>query len=249
MNIFETYEHLIRVELERMVSAGNLAPADFSRVTVEPVREAAHGDLTTNAALIASGKADKESLAQILARHFVSLHDVITAKAAENGLINLRIKPIVWHRVVSGILHGSRGKDPCTGISYDTAADLTISDPVFSIQHTRTLCCTVLRQAKTVLARDLSDNALAAVSLAGLSGESDLALMRKLAGWHHAQGSAAARPQKVYAQELAAAFRAFCADQTGNAALGFVSTKSFDLSLARLALVRSVAIVLEEFAA
>jgi arginyl-tRNA synthetase len=247
MNIFETYEHLIRFELERMVSAGDLPAADFSRVSVDPPRVSGHGDLATNAALIAVPKAEQDNLAQMLAKHFACLHDVTNAAAADNGLVNLTLKPVVWHRAISSILHGTAGKDPCRGIIYDLAKDFSIDDPVFNLQHARTVCCAIMRHAQTALTQDISDNALASAHLTLLTGNIENALMRKITGWHHAmRGSAHARD--VYAAELITLFRDLCAKQVGDAAMGFVMTHDSELSIARLALVRATAIVLAEIA-
>ena len=243
MNIFETYEHLIRFELERMVSAGDLPPTDFSRLSVDPPRGSHHGDLATNAALVAAPKADHMQVAQMLAKHFACLHDVTDATVADNGLVNLTLKPAVWHRAISFILHSTAGNDPCYGILYDSAKDLSISDPVFSIQHARTICCAVIRHAATALTCDLSDNSLAKANFNRLSDGKDISLLRKIAGWQHAMRGSP-RASDVYAAELAALFRDLYAARTGEAAMGFVSTSDAELSVARLALVRATAIVL-----
>ncbi|WP_027283971.1 arginine--tRNA ligase [Rubritepida flocculans] len=70
-------------------------PAEaFARVTVEPPREAAHGDMATNAALVV-GKAAKlppPKLAAELAQRLATLPEVAEAAPAGPGFVNLRLK-------------------------------------------------------------------------------------------------------------------------------------------------------------
>src|SRR3546814_7965591 len=59
MNLFKHFRGVVIGELEQMTAAGALPAAlDFARVGVEPPRDRAHGDLSTNAAKIgrASGR-------------------------------------------------------------------------------------------------------------------------------------------------------------------------------------------------
>ena len=53
MNLFGHFQAVVRTELSAMMAAGELTPGlDFSRVTAEPPRDASHGDVTTNAAMV-----------------------------------------------------------------------------------------------------------------------------------------------------------------------------------------------------
>ena len=53
MNIFAHFQARIRGHLEAVIAAGGLpAGLDLTRFTVEPPREASHGDLSTNAAMV-----------------------------------------------------------------------------------------------------------------------------------------------------------------------------------------------------
>ncbi|WP_191084368.1 arginine--tRNA ligase [Roseococcus microcysteis] len=65
----------------------------FARVTVEPPREAAHGDMATNAALVV-GKAAKQAppkLAAALAEKLTALPEVTEASPAGPGFVNIRL--------------------------------------------------------------------------------------------------------------------------------------------------------------
>ena len=53
MNLFGHFQAVVRTELSAMMAAGELPPGlDMSRVTAEPPRDASHGDVTTNAAMV-----------------------------------------------------------------------------------------------------------------------------------------------------------------------------------------------------
>jgi len=53
MNLFADIRALVVTSLEGMVQAGVLAEGlSFDNVTVEPPRDASHGDMATNAAMV-----------------------------------------------------------------------------------------------------------------------------------------------------------------------------------------------------
>lgn len=77
----------------------------LARVVVEPPRDAAHGDLSTNAAMVVAkplGKNPRE-VAAALADHFGSDDDVVTVEVAGPGFINFRLQPKIWHDVLTAI--------------------------------------------------------------------------------------------------------------------------------------------------
>src|SRR5579884_4399043 len=96
--------------------------------------------------------------------------------------------------------------------------------------------------------RDLSDAALAAASLGRLDDPLELALIRHLAAWPRLVEAAAEahEPHRVafYLQELAALFHSLWTKGKDEATLRFILDSDPTLSLARLALVRGVAIVI-----
>ena len=78
-----------------MVAAGDLpAGLDLARVTVEPPREASHGDLSTNAAMVLAKPAGKppRAIAEVLMTRLADLPEVVTAEVAGPGFVNLRVK-------------------------------------------------------------------------------------------------------------------------------------------------------------
>src|SRR5436190_17044676 len=71
---------------------------DQSRVTVEPTREAAHGDMATNAAMVLAKPAKKspKQLAELVAEKLRADPLVERAEVAGPGFINLVLKPGAW---------------------------------------------------------------------------------------------------------------------------------------------------------
>jgi arginyl-tRNA synthetase len=74
------------------------AGADLSRIVVEPPRDATHGDMATNAAMVLSKDAGKKprDLAESIARKLRADEKVSSVEVAGPGFINLTLKPHVW---------------------------------------------------------------------------------------------------------------------------------------------------------
>jgi len=131
MNLFGHFQTLVRNELSAMMAAGELKPGlDISRVTAEPPRDASHGDVTTNAAMVvakSAGMAPKV-LAETLAKRLAKQPDVLSAEVAGPGFINLRLKETFWPKILNAILelgdtygHSELGKGIRTNVEYVSA--------------------------------------------------------------------------------------------------------------------------------
>src|SRR5262245_17628987 len=74
------------------------AGADFSRVVVEPPRDASHGDMATNAAMVLAkdAKAKPRDLAEKIAEKLRADDLIAAVEIAGPGFINLTLKPHVW---------------------------------------------------------------------------------------------------------------------------------------------------------
>jgi arginyl-tRNA synthetase len=72
----------------------DLPPETFARVAVEPPREAAHGDMATNAAMVVAkaAKLPPPKLAAQLAERLAALPEVADAAPAGPGFVNLRLR-------------------------------------------------------------------------------------------------------------------------------------------------------------
>lgn len=83
----------------------DLAPELLARVVVEPPRDPAHGDLSTNAAMVVAkpmGRNPRE-VAAAMAAHFAADPDVTSVDVAGPGFINFRLADAVWHRVLRSV--------------------------------------------------------------------------------------------------------------------------------------------------
>jgi arginyl-tRNA synthetase len=91
----DIFAHLRARVVEALAALLPDLPADaFARVTVEPPREASHGDMATNAALVV-GKAAKlppPKLAAELAQRLTALPEVAEATPAGPGFVNIRLE-------------------------------------------------------------------------------------------------------------------------------------------------------------
>jgi arginyl-tRNA synthetase len=102
-NIFAAVALRIQSATASLISAGHLpAGIDPARVTVEPPRDATHGDMATNAAMVFAKDAGKKprELADKYAEAF--RNDDLFAKVdiAGPGFINLTLKPSAWTEVL-----------------------------------------------------------------------------------------------------------------------------------------------------
>jgi len=112
MNIFTDFEHRIRCILGELKGAGALPPdAYLDGFSVEPPREASHGDLATNAAMVLAKPARKnpKELAAQIVEKLAQSDGVAKAEVAGPGFINLTLKPEIWPEVLRAVL--AQGKD------------------------------------------------------------------------------------------------------------------------------------------
>jgi arginyl-tRNA synthetase len=103
MNLFADIRTLVLSSLETMQTAGSLpADLDFANVTVEPPRDALHGDMATNAAMVLAkpARANPRAIAEGLAELLIADDRVETADVAGPGFLNLRLAPKLWHGVI-----------------------------------------------------------------------------------------------------------------------------------------------------
>ncbi|MDG3443758.1 arginine--tRNA ligase [Nitrospirillum amazonense] len=112
MNVYKEFEALVRRALEALAADGGIpAGLDLSRVTVEPPREAAHGDISTNAAMVLAKPAGKppRAIAEALAPHLRALPDVTEVTIAGPGFVNLRVAPSYWRARLADVLTAGVG--------------------------------------------------------------------------------------------------------------------------------------------
>jgi len=110
MNVFADFQSRIASLLKKRLAGGELSQGlDLGRFVVEPPREAAHGDLSTNAAMVYAREAKQagsnpRALAASLAADLAREPDVLSAEAAGPGFINIVLRPEVYHKVLRAVL-------------------------------------------------------------------------------------------------------------------------------------------------
>jgi arginyl-tRNA synthetase len=98
-NIFAEMLERVRCVSDELIAAGDLpANVDLSRVTVEPPRDQAHGDMATNVAMVLAKEAGKKprELAEIIAAKLRADDLVAEVEIAGPGFINLSLKSSAW---------------------------------------------------------------------------------------------------------------------------------------------------------
>jgi arginyl-tRNA synthetase len=104
MNLFAETDTEIRNALIALQGQGKLA---MSRLTVEPPRDAAHGDMATNAAMVLAKAAEMKphDLAELLVEEVLKSDLIEAAEIAGPGFVNLRLDKAAWHQLVPHILN------------------------------------------------------------------------------------------------------------------------------------------------
>ena len=90
-----------------LAAEGGWAPGiDLSRVVVEPPRDAAHGDMATNAAMVLAkeAKAKPRDLAEQIAARLRTDDLISSVEVAGPGFINLTLKPSAWSEALRTVL-------------------------------------------------------------------------------------------------------------------------------------------------
>ncbi|MBA3729431.1 MAG: arginine--tRNA ligase [Sphingomonas sp.] len=107
MSIYATYDALLGEVLDTLEADGTL-PAGLDRkpVAVEPPRDAGHGDLATNAAMVLAKGAgtNPRALAALIAPKLEALPDVTEVSVAGPGFINVRLSDAAWQRELANVL-------------------------------------------------------------------------------------------------------------------------------------------------
>ncbi len=112
MNIFSEFRQGVCTLLDGLVADGTLPGGlDFGNITVEPPRDASHGDMATNAAMVLAktAKMKPRDIATLLSTALENRPDVSSVEVAGPGFINLRLTDEFWSAQLKSIL--SAGPD------------------------------------------------------------------------------------------------------------------------------------------
>ncbi|MDK3016341.1 arginine--tRNA ligase [Pseudodonghicola flavimaris] len=107
MNIFADIRALVLDTLAAMTAEGLLPEGlSFDNVTVEPPRDAAHGDMATNAAMVLAkpAKMKPRDIAETLAGRLAADDRITSAEVAGPGFLNLRLDPGLWQGLIGQVL-------------------------------------------------------------------------------------------------------------------------------------------------
>ncbi|MDG1234742.1 MAG: arginine--tRNA ligase [Amylibacter sp.] len=107
MNLFADLRTLVLDSLIELQSSGALpADLDFTNVAVEPPRDALHGDMSTNAAMVLAraARSNPRAIAEALAGKLIADDRVQIANVAGPGFLNLRLDPSCWTAIIPAAL-------------------------------------------------------------------------------------------------------------------------------------------------
>jgi arginyl-tRNA synthetase len=103
MNVFAIFQTRVADALKALHPS--ISEEALARIVVEPPRDAGHGDLSTNAAMVVAkslGRSPRE-IATAIAEHFEADPDVASVEVAGPGFINFRLATPIWHEVLRSV--------------------------------------------------------------------------------------------------------------------------------------------------
>ncbi|MEM8850042.1 MAG: arginine--tRNA ligase [Pseudomonadota bacterium] len=107
MHLFADIRVLVVDALGALAAEGTLPDGlETGNVAVEPPRDASHGDMATNAAMVLAkpAKMKPRDIADALASRLMADSRIVSAEVAGPGFLNLRLAPDVWQQVVAAVL-------------------------------------------------------------------------------------------------------------------------------------------------
>lgn len=131
MTLYTRFAAHIDAALDTLVAAGTLPGGlDRRNVTVEPPRDASHGDLATNAAMVLAKPAgtNPRALAEAIAVELGKLDEVESVSVAGPGFLNMRLTEAAWRDELAAIPQAggnygrsARGEGVTVNIEYVSA--------------------------------------------------------------------------------------------------------------------------------
>lgn len=112
MNLFTDFDNRIKNVLEGLeIVREKRADVDFGRISVEPPRDASHGDVATNAAMVLAKPLglNPRALADLIVAELRNDPEVTDVSVAGPGFINVRLSVSYWQKLLAAIV--SEGTD------------------------------------------------------------------------------------------------------------------------------------------
>jgi arginyl-tRNA synthetase len=110
MNLFADFETRIKAILtEKVIPEDKREVADLARLVVEPPRDASHGDLATNAAMVLSKAMgmNPRALAEQIIPHLEADADVEAVSVAGPGFINIKLAAAYWRQLLGSVIRNA----------------------------------------------------------------------------------------------------------------------------------------------
>ncbi len=107
MNLFAHFQGVVASAVEMLVEQGKLPHGlDLSKLTTEPPRDATHGDVAVNAAMVLAKPAgmNPRAVADLLVPLLANDSDTAAVTVAGPGFINIKLKETIWPRVLQAAL-------------------------------------------------------------------------------------------------------------------------------------------------
>ncbi len=143
MTLFADIRETVLAAIDALTSEGTLPAGLGTRsVTVEPPRDASHGDMATNAAMVLAKPAQMKprEIAEALAEKLARDPRIDAAEVAGPGFLNLRLSADVWREVIAKALqHGATYGRSATGEGRRVNVEYVSANPTgpLHVGHTR----------------------------------------------------------------------------------------------------------------
>lgn len=142
MNIFADFAERVSSVVKALDLAADTPELDLRRVTVEPPRDAAHGDLATNAAMVLAKqvKMKPRDLAEQIAEGLRADSDIDGVDVAGPGFINIRLNRNIWEKVLANVVaKGTRFGASTRGQNIKANVEYVSANPTgpMHVGHTR----------------------------------------------------------------------------------------------------------------
>ena len=142
MNLFADIRGLVITCLDGLVAEGVLPEGlSMGAVTVEPPRDAAHGDMATNAAMVLAkpAKMNPRAIADALSAKLLNDPRIDLAEVAGPGFLNLRLDARVWQGVVKAVLTDPTYGKSTLGANQKMMVEYVSANPTgpLHVGHTR----------------------------------------------------------------------------------------------------------------
>lgn len=112
MNLFSTIRTHILGIVKQLIAEDKLPPVlELAAITAEPPKDATHGDIATNVAMILAKPArmSPKALAEIIVTKLLKLPEIASASVAGPGFINIKLKSGMWQHTLKDVLRNGVG--------------------------------------------------------------------------------------------------------------------------------------------